>query len=461
MCLGVKESSILPILLSHLSTTEICLMFLIEKQSEYFVYRSRNCPRTNETLCNECKSIFNTLNHFHHVYLKQTCDEFKIGNSLKYESSMREISLTDEKNVEVDAQEIQIQSMLTIDENKDNKNVKENNNQNLLDKDQLKKECSECGELFKNKKDLSVHKRTAHPKRRGRTSRPITKAPEFHEMSAKPIEKVSEYICKVCEKTFPRKNDLNTHKIVHLKQTDQKIDCPFCNEKCKEMNSHLFLNHYEERMNPIFQKFLEVEKKSICNYCGALFTNSGSLKTHMHQHSVKNYFCDECGKGFEEESLVMKHKKIHVDNPVPCEICGTVLKNETKLQCHLRKHTKSNNGANCPVCNKYYSERRVLLRHIKQLHSKEENIKCTTCNRGFYEVARLEKHIKIVHEGVRPFGCDRCEYKASSLFNLNLHRQKMHTSNKKISFIDYVESINNGSHPTISKEMLPLVLMLK
>ena len=127
----------------------------------------------------------------------------------------------------------------------------------------------------------------------------------------------------------------------------------------------------------------------------------------------------------------------------------------------MKTHTKTHNGGNCPVCNKYYKERRHLLRHIKRTHSKTDKIKCNTCNIGFYEVARLERHVKIVHEGVRPFGCDKCAYKASSLYNLNLHRTKMHASNEKISFFDYVESINSGSHPTISKEMLPLVLMLK
>ena len=215
-------------------------------------------------------------------------------------------------------------------------------------------------------------------------------------------------------------------------------------------------------MNPIFQKSLDMENKCICNHCGALFANSALLKGHLtRSHSVQNYFCDQCEKRFTVESFLIKHKKIHEDNPVPCEICGIVLKNEAKLQFHMASHTRTQIGGNCPVCNKYYSGRYNLLRHVKRTHSKIKNIKCTTCNKGFYELAKLEKHVKIVHEGVRPFGCDKCAYKASSLFNLNLHRPKMHASNEKISFIDYVESINNGSHPTIGKEMLPLVLLLK
>ena len=79
MCIGVRESFILPTLLSDLSTTEVCLMFIIEKQNENFIYKSRNCSNSDEVLCKECEITFNTLNHFHHLYLKQSCNEFVIS----------------------------------------------------------------------------------------------------------------------------------------------------------------------------------------------------------------------------------------------------------------------------------------------------------------------------------------------------------------------------------------------
>ena len=79
MCLGLKESIVLPLLLSNLTTTELCLMFLIEKYENNVLYKSRNCNGFQSPLCDECKETFDTANHFHHLYLKQTCNEFKNG----------------------------------------------------------------------------------------------------------------------------------------------------------------------------------------------------------------------------------------------------------------------------------------------------------------------------------------------------------------------------------------------
>ena len=81
MCQGVNESYLLPLFLSNLSTTEICLMLLIEKQGPDISYRSRNCNKDNIPLCDVCKSTFDTLTHFHHNFLNQSCSEFENLNT--------------------------------------------------------------------------------------------------------------------------------------------------------------------------------------------------------------------------------------------------------------------------------------------------------------------------------------------------------------------------------------------
>ena len=90
ICKGIPEGSIAPFLLSSLSTTELCLMFLIERDrsSKDIVYRSRKCYNINntETYCQSCKELLNNLNHFHHLYLKKSCKQFSDQKRKKLKS---------------------------------------------------------------------------------------------------------------------------------------------------------------------------------------------------------------------------------------------------------------------------------------------------------------------------------------------------------------------------------------
>ena len=85
-CPGIQESSIIPILLSSLSTTESCLMFLIERDmnGQNIFYRSRNCEKDvkNGNFCPSCQELFDNLCHFHHLHLKKSCNQFQQENSI-------------------------------------------------------------------------------------------------------------------------------------------------------------------------------------------------------------------------------------------------------------------------------------------------------------------------------------------------------------------------------------------
>ena len=82
-CPGFAENEILPLLLSNLSTTEMLLMVLVEKNNAGIVYKSRNCGRTGDnSVCDQCQKMFNNISHFHHLYLSQSCKQY-LGSTLK------------------------------------------------------------------------------------------------------------------------------------------------------------------------------------------------------------------------------------------------------------------------------------------------------------------------------------------------------------------------------------------
>ena len=83
-CYGVLESQIMPMLLSSLTTTEICLMFLIQKSGKDVYFKSRNCVMEidgNGNCCQKCVDLLDNLTHFHHLYLKQSCSQYTDSNS--------------------------------------------------------------------------------------------------------------------------------------------------------------------------------------------------------------------------------------------------------------------------------------------------------------------------------------------------------------------------------------------
>ena len=85
---------------------------------------------------------------------------------------------------------------------------------------------------------------------------------------------------------------------------------------------------------------------------------------------------------------------------------------------------------------------------------KIKNHECNLCNRKFHGSWYLSTHKRKVHQGERLFGCERCEYKASTMFNLNLHRTKMHNIEERLNKAMLVKLIESGQHPYCDKDTL-------
>jgi len=445
MCLGLKESIVLPLLLSNLTTTELCLMFLIEKYENNVLYKSRNCNGFQSTLCDECKETFDTVNHFHHLYLKQTCNEFKNGLQKEKVSDLE--SPTKILN--------NCKEELVNDENKDN---------DLFEKESLPREMALHDNDAEEKKPMDNVESNSDPKKlEGIGGEEQTKA-KNKKKKKKILEEEFLHICKECGEVFKFRHGLEKHR----NKTHSKIlDCQFCSDqefkglKFSKLRTHLLISHMEEKENPVYLKIVkEEEKECKCSTCDAIFTNTASLKAHVKKnHMAHLYSCTECGKGYNSESSLDIHKKTHEDAPRPCEFCGLILKNEIKLGEHIRNH-HTQNGGNCGICNKYFITRQRLLKH-NHVHLNVKNAACPKCGKKFKSEYTVNLHIKRVHEGARPFGCERCDYKASSIFNLNLHRKKMHNINEKYKIGDYIEFVKSGSHPSIGADAIPLILSFK
>ena len=142
-CKGIKESFIIPILLSSLTTTELCLMFFIErdKEEQNVYYRSRSCQVVTEngSYCISCQELFHNLNHFHYLHLKKPCEQF---HSEDRTTEPKQKLVNNHGDV-----------TLTLCEVKSEEKSEETSIYNM---------CEECGEVFNDLTDLAKHCKVKH-----------------------------------------------------------------------------------------------------------------------------------------------------------------------------------------------------------------------------------------------------------------------------------------------------------
>jgi uncharacterized Zn-finger protein len=85
------------------------------------------------------------------------------------------------------------------------------------------------------------------------------------------------------------------------------------------------------------------EKSITCEECGAMFSNSGSLKTHMymkHPTERQRRICPHCGAEFNYMDYYTHLKTAHADIHGPrkthaCPLCGKEYRIPKKLKNHM------------------------------------------------------------------------------------------------------------------------------
>ena len=477
-CNGIQESYIIPILLSSLSATELCLMFLIENDNsdQNIFYRSRNCQLfvENGKYCISCQELFDSLNHFHNLYLKKPCEQFhndygtivKIPklNSIK---ALEKVTVTLCEELKTDDRSEEVPLFHNI--------------------------CKECGEVFGDKVVLESHVLMRHsiltlgdggsnlPKIQHSEEEKNVADSEAHKTTAFEDDHIDNAFSKVKQNNFPceycglsfkkRKNMYNHMSKVHMdfqewkggdkvKKKRRTIQCPFCPEVLmkRSMHGHLLTNHFDEKDSTRYQEILE-NCKTICSHCGKNFYNKSTYTKHLNnEHSekiVKDNYCSICGKSFVTKNALDIHtEKVHGTNTEYCVECDISFGTKQNFTHHLKEvHLPK---LDCIECGKRFSERN-LVRHMKVAHVKEKQFSCKECPKKFAFQDKLKNHNKAVHLNIRAYGCEKCSYKASGSFNLNLHRRKMHQATDKLNKLKLIEMIESGNHPFCGNEFIPML----
>ena len=107
------------------------------------------------------------------------------------------------------------------------------------------------------------------------------------------------FICKICSKSFSKRDNLKKHEIIH------RGEKPYLCEECgksfarkQDLNVH---RRYHSGIRPY-----------ACSLCDKTFHSYSGLKSHENRHNgIKPFLCNACGKTFVQKSQLTNHERVH------------------------------------------------------------------------------------------------------------------------------------------------------
>ncbi|XP_066993631.2 zinc finger protein 660 isoform X1 [Anabrus simplex] len=236
-------------------------------------------------------------------------------------------------------------------------------------------------------------------------------------VKSKSIDEVEDlpYLCTICSKSFPKRDNLRKHQIVH------RGEKPYLCEECgksfvrkQDLNVH---RRYHLGVRPY-----------PCGLCEKTFHSYSGLKNHENRHNgVKPFLCNHCGKTFGQKSQLTNHERVHThEKPYSCLLCEKTFTTLTNLKTHQKRHTGINEFT-CGICSKAFFTKCGLERHAL-LHTGLKAFSCELCDLSFFTKSELTRHMRY-HKGEKRFTCKQCNKSFIENQHLVIH-ERIHSGDR-------------------------------
>lgn len=207
---------------------------------------------------------------------------------------------------------------------------------------------------------------------------------ELHMLSLNHHE-YEQYSCKSCLRIFNHKGNYRRHILLHLNKG--LFMCKICSKTFKRkdyLTTHESLYHKEKTLFS-------------CEICLKSFTQKVYLNRHLKRHEKSGrYACNVCSNTFTYQYDLNRHLGTHIDKQemkmFQCDRCPKMFKRKHDLNQHFRIQHSVKNLYQCEICFKKFNRKGVLTRH-RLLHSKERLFECKFCLKSFTKQFYLNDHI--------------------------------------------------------------------
>ena len=271
-------------------------------------------------------------------------------------------------------------------------------------------ECPMCNETFESKVHRKEHVENSHLDAKWRCKYCLVEHPSYKKLNHHFYHKHKSFECKECEETFSTFHYYNMHKMkVHK---GKNVECPYCGKMFykRSLKEHI-RNIHETGEFPCDQCDKIFPSKN--------YLTSHKIQRHPVVEKEKTFHCDFCDGKFISAALLQSHVNFsHTIEPVKCEICGNTYDNQLKLRCHIdRVHNEENRRKlaekpkerwQCHICNTVLVGKNINQSKKTHLETHEEpKYACEICGKQFRQKSGYQSHLN-AHNGINNFECKEC-----------------------------------------------------
>ncbi|KAG7304543.1 hypothetical protein JYU34_011492 [Plutella xylostella] len=349
------------------------------------------------------------------------------------------------------------------------------------EKDSDKKiNCDLCPTKFKNVENLEKHMRVCHAavlpeKKRESLILKISKSANkkepvpclycgklfddyyvhsAHFNTCPQRSDVASLTCRLCKKTFSRKNSYFLHlKNIHLEprvvsqaddgnQKGESFECRMCNKKMATQEQ--LIQHLAAHVSNIDDAGSAADEESRAS------TVDDSASVHSEQSGVANgpLKCKQCDKTFTYRKSLANHEIKHTTGELEIKTEPPDPAPPAYRDTDSEDDDSQEEDLTCDICEKMFSYKRLLIHHKRTKHNmssgykraninlKDCKVKCLICDLEMTVNTYKEHNKDHIAKGVKPrnqYTCLECGDTFKNLQTLGTHIKLVHRLKKQMT----------------------------